>query len=358
MRILWVAHRDPISPQAGGAERTIYEVSKRLAKNGHKIILLTGGWKDSKKVEQLNGIEIHRFGKNLGPHLVLPVFLLKSRYDFVVNDLGHAIPWPSSVILSKNNIVFFRHLHSRSLPGQVNPVIAKLITSIEKLYFIIYHKTKFVTESSTSRSDLINLGISEKKIIMNPPGVDTNTFRPAIKSQYPSIVYFGGMRKYKRPQESIFLLKDLISRCQDIRLFIIGTGPEEEKLKHLSIELNLQESVDFLGRVSTKELSRIISSAWLNVHTSVTEGWGYSILEASSAGTPTVAYDVPGVRDAIEDGLNGTKVMDGNRKALANAAHSILTNPEKWWSSSVKVARKYSWDKTAERWIQIFEKVK
>ena len=193
---------------------------------------------------------------------------------------------------------------------------------------------------------------------MNPPGVDTNTFRPAIKSQYPSIVYFGGMRKYKRPQESIFLLKDLISRCQDIRLFIIGTGPEEGKLKHLSKELNLQESIDFFGRVSTKELSRIISSAWLNVHTSVTEGWGYSILEASSAGTPTVAYDVPGVRDAIEDGLNGIKVMDVNRKALANAAHSILTNPEKWWSASVKVARKYSWDKTAEQWIQLFEKVK
>ena len=96
----------------------------------------------------------------------------------------------------------------------------------------------------------------------------------------------------------------------------------------------------------------------MNIHTSVTEGWGFSILEASSAGTPTVAYDVPGVREAVEDGLNGIKVEDGNREALVDAAYLILTNPEKWWSSSVKVAQKYSWDKTTEQWIQLFEELK
>jgi hypothetical protein len=40
----------------------------------------------------LQGIEIHRFGENIGPHLAIPVFLLKYHYDVVVNDLGHAVP--------------------------------------------------------------------------------------------------------------------------------------------------------------------------------------------------------------------------------------------------------------------------
>ena len=93
------------------------------------------------------------------------------------------------------------------------------------------------------------------------------------------------------------------------------------------------------------------------MHTSVTEGWGFSILEASAAGTPTVAYGVPGVRDAVEDGLNGIKVEDGNRNALADAALSILNDPERWWSSSVKVAEKYSWDKTAELWDSLIRNV-
>ena len=193
---------------------------------------------------------------------------------------------------------------------------------------------------------------------MIPPGVDQNLFHPTSKSKYRSMVYFGGMRKYKRPQEILYLLKNLISKMEDIKLFIIGTGSEEQNMRKLANKLNVQNYVEFKGRISNKELSDIVASAWLNVHTSVTEGWGYSILEASSAGTPTVAYDVPGVRDAVEDGLNGIKVKDGDRKALADAAFSILTNPKIWWLSSVKVSQKYSWDKTAELWIKLFEVVK
>ena len=356
--ILWLAHRDPMNPRAGGAERTINEVCTRLVNKGYKIILLTGGWKGCKSIENFQGIEIHRFGKNIGPHMVVPFFLLMHNFDLVVNDLGHALPWFSSTFLNKHNIVFFHHLHARSLPGQVNPITAILITAIEKCYFILYRNTVFVTESTTSRNDLLKLGIIKDEITMIPPGVDHNLFHPTSKSKYRSMVYFGGMRKYKRPQEILYLLKNLISKAGDIKLFIIGTGSEEQNMKKLANKLNVQNYVEFKGRISNKELSDIVASAWLNVHASVTEGWGFSILEASSAGTPTVAYDVPGVRDAIEDGLNGIKVKDGDRKALADAAFSILTNPEIWWLSSVKVSQKYSWDKTAKLWAKLFEEVK
>ena len=357
MRILWLAHRDPQNPRAGGAERTIYEVCIRLIEKGHKIVLLTGGWKGSMSVENLYGIKIYRFGKNMGPHLALPIFLLKHHYDLVVDDLGHVVPWISSTILNKHNIVFFHHLHARSLTGQVNLIMAKFITAVERCYFVLYHGKVCVTESATSKNDLLKLGMKEDKIIMIPPGVDNKLFHPVSKSKYPTIVYFGGMRKYKRPQEVLYLLKSLHEKLKFLKLMIIGTGQEEFSMKRLANELNVQNYVEFKGRVSNEELADIVASSWLNVHTSVTEGWGFSILEASSAGTPTVAYDVPGVRDAVEDGLNGIKVKDGDRNALADATYSILANPEKWWSSSVKVAQKYSWDKTTEQWIQLFEKV-
>ena len=355
--ILWLAHRDPLNPRAGGAERTIYEVCTRLVKKGHKITLLTGGWKGCRQTDDVQGLKIYRIGKSIGPHLVLPILLLKNRYDVVVNDLGHAVPWFSSTLLNKNNIVFFHHLHARTLPGQVNAIVGKFITSIEKCYFIPYRSSTFVTESSTSRNDLVRLGISDKRIVMNPPGVDHSLFHPAAKTAYPSIVYFGGMRKYKRPQECIFLLKELINRFEQIKLTIIGSGPEEGVMKRLSTDLNLQDSIIFKGRVSNEELSGIVASSWLNVHTAVSEGWGFSILEASAAGTPTVAYEVPGVADAIENGLNGLKIKDGDRGALTEAALLILTNPEKWWSSSLESAKKYSWDTTASTWKDIMKKI-
>jgi hypothetical protein len=96
-----------MNPRAGGAERTIYEVCKRLAEKGHKITLLIGGWKGCAARNHMDDIVIFRFGKNIGPHLALPIFLLKNKFDIVVNDLGHAVPWIISTIIGKNSIVFF-----------------------------------------------------------------------------------------------------------------------------------------------------------------------------------------------------------------------------------------------------------
>jgi glycosyltransferase involved in cell wall biosynthesis len=357
MKILWLAHRDPLNSRAGGAERTIIEVCTRLTNRRHKVILLTGGWKACKPVENFHGIEIHRFGKYIGPHLALPIYLLKYQFDFIVNDLGHAIPWFLSTILNRNNIAFFRHLHSRSLPGQVTPFFAKGISAVEKCYSLIYHDSLFVTESTTSMSDLLDLGIKRSKILINPPGVDSNTFHPIPKTENPSLVYFGGLRRYKRPEEAVYLLKRLTSKIKSLKLYIVGSGPEEHNIKKLVTELNLKEFVSFTGKLSDLELSNVVASSWLNVHTSITEGWGYSILEATAAGTPTVAYDVPGVKDAIEDGRNGIKVIDGNRRLLSEAAYSILRNPKRWWSMSVDVAKKYSWDKTADLWDRLFQEL-
>jgi glycosyltransferase involved in cell wall biosynthesis len=342
-----------MNPKAGGAERTIYEVCSRLSNKGYKITLLTAGWKDCRHHDNIKGIDIYRYRSNIAPHFFLPGFIIGQKPDVIVSDLGHAVPWPTASIKGKKNIVFFRHLHARSLPGQVSMPLAKIITAIEKIYFLIYPNSTFVTESTTSHLDLVSLGIKQSRIEVIPPGVDGKVFLPHEKTEYPSIVYFGGMRRYKRPEESLYLLQSLLPQIPDIKLFMVGSGPVESQLRKLSIDLGVQNSVIFTGRIAQMELSKIVASSWINIHTSVTEGWGLSIIEASSSGTPTVAYSVPGVVDTIEDHVNGIKVRDGDRTALLNAAISILRDPEKWWSSSTKVARKYNWDNTAKLWEKI-----
>jgi len=278
---------------------------------------------------------------------VLAYKLFKENYDFIINDLAHVVPWPSAPILSKK-IVFFRHLHARTLPGQVNPLLAYVLSNIEKTYHIIYRKSIFVTESKTSKYDLINLGISERRIFLIPPGVDKGLFKPTKKTDYPSIIYFRGIKKYKRPQEALLLFKEIIKEIPNVKLYVVSTGPEINNLLQLTKELNLENYVTFTGRLSEKELAELCASSWLNVYTSVAEGWGYSVLEASASGTPTVAYDVPGISDAIEDGLNGIKTK--SREGLVEAAIRILKDPEQWWKSSLMVAEKYSWERTTELW--------
>ena len=357
MKILWLAHRDPLSPKAGGAERTVYEVSMRLAKKGYNVTLISGGWDGCKRKDILDGISIYRYGNNLGPHLALPFFLLKTKFDIVINDLGHAVPWFLSTISSNQKVAFFHHLHARSLPGQVNSFLSKIITSIEKCYFLIYRNTHFVTESSTSYADLKNIGIKEMLIHIIPPGVNENLFKSTAKAKLPTMVYFGGLRRYKRPEESIYLLAAMIHKIKNLKLIIVGTGPQKTDLENLVKERKLQDSVRFTGRLDEKELADVVASSWLNIHTSLTEGWGFSILEASSAGTPTVAYSVSGVVDAIENGVNGLKVKDGDREALTKAALEIINDPKKWWVSSPQVTKKYSWDYTADSWDKLINEL-
>ncbi|MDS0256823.1 glycosyltransferase [Thermoplasmatales archaeon AK] len=200
MKILWLAHRDPLNPRAGGAERIIYEVTTRLIKNGHQVSLFTGGWQNIIREESIDGIHIRRFGRRIEPHIILPIYLMKNKYDVIVADLGHAVPWVSPVILRRRTVVSFLHLHARSLPGQVNRILAYLITAIEKMYFIFYSKLHFITISYTSLLDLQSLGIKGENISLIRPGVNTALFHPSRKTEYPSLVYFGGMRKYKRPE--------------------------------------------------------------------------------------------------------------------------------------------------------------
>ncbi len=350
MKILWLAHRDPLNPRAGGAERIIYEVAIRLINNGHKVSVLAGGWKNCKKEEYLNGIRIMRFGQRIGPHIALPVHLLKNKYDIIIADLGHAVPWIFPILLRRKTLVSFLHLHARSLPGQVGRLLAYSITVIERLYFIIYSNSHFVTISNTSFDDLENLGINLKNISIINPGVNSELFHPSIKTKHPSLVYFGGMRPYKRPSETLYLLKELRKEISDLKLTMIGDGPSKHELERLCAELDLRENVVFTGRISDNEVAKVVASSWLNIHTSVTEGWGISIIEAASAGTPTVAFKVPGVSDSVENGFNGTTVEDGDRKELVDAALNILREPKKWWSSSLEIAKKYSWDRTANLW--------
>ena len=93
MRILWLAHRDPLNPRSGGAERTIFEVALRLIDWGNEVTLVTAGFKGSKPRQDVNGINVIRLGNSITLHLLSLLFLLFYRFDVIINDLGHAVPW-------------------------------------------------------------------------------------------------------------------------------------------------------------------------------------------------------------------------------------------------------------------------
>jgi len=98
----------------------------------------------------------------------------------------------------------------------------------------------------------------------------------------------------KRPQHAIEAFRFIKSHVPDARLWVMGSGPLEEKLKK-----EAPEGVEFLGRVDDEEKQRRLACSHGLLVTSVREGWGLVVTEAASVGTPSYGYDVPGLRDSI-----------------------------------------------------------
>lgn len=86
-------------------------------------------------------------------------------------------------------------------------------------------------------------------------------------------------------------------------LWLIGDGPHpyESSLRALSARLGMADRVRFLGRLGPDEKHRKMAEAHALLMASVREGWGLVINEANACGTLTIAYDVPGLRDAVTD---------------------------------------------------------
>lgn len=355
MNIIWFSHRDIGHPKAGGAERTIYEIGRRLVSYGHKLLWVSTSWNGRKELISNGDIAIHRQPSNFYSHFHAPQLIRTNKPDIVVDDLGHGVPWGSEWF-AKKGVIFFRHLHKRSLPGQVSFPVRAAISGMEVCYPMIYRNWPFITESNSSISDLKALGIRETRIKKILPGLNQENFIVEEKTSYPSLVYFGGMRDYKRPWEALYVLRGLRKQYPETKLFMIGKGPSLNKVINLASKMGVSENVTFTGRLPYKDLLNLIAKSWINIHSSITEGFGLSIIEASAVGTPTVAYSVPGVSDTIVNNKNGLLVKNGDRNALLEKTFDLVSDfPGKWLTASIGIAKTYSWEKTTRAWEEILE---
>ena len=357
MKILYVSHRDITNPRSGGAEIYAQIFLEHLSSQGHSIDIVTSRFGDQVKSQKIGNINFFRFNGYIGPHLALPFIALTKRYNIIIADLGHVVPWPI-LILKKNILInIFHHLHKRTLSGQVTKFSRKFLTIAEEFYPILYRNSLFVTVSTTSMNDLLELGINKDRIKLIKPGVDLKFFIPRKKSEIPQLVYFSGLREYKRPYFAIDVLKTLLSKYCELKLIITGEGPSLPKIKNLVKEKNLEGNVKFTGKIQREQLSKLVSESQVNLQFSIAEGFGITAIEASACGTPTVAFKTTGVVDAIEEGENGFLVDDGDLDEFTKKVDIILQDYEKWPQKCINVAKCFSNEIEGLSWLNLIERI-
>jgi glycosyltransferase involved in cell wall biosynthesis len=118
----------------------------------------------------------------------------------------------------------------------------------------------------------------------------------------PLFICVGRLVPHKRV-DLLLRVWDQVRPVTGGRLMVIGDGPDRA-----SLEAVAGDGVVFAGRVDEDEKWLLMSQAWALVHPAHHEGWGIVIIEAAEVGTPALGFNVPGVRDAIVDGVTGILV--------------------------------------------------
>ncbi len=366
LRILWLNWRDITSPAAGGAELYTHQVAKRLARKGHEVTLLASRYSESLDHEMKDGVEIIRRGNNFSVYLEAPRFLRAQRkggtaYDVIVDAMNTA-PFCSPLYAGDATVVALVYqLTGEIFLKQFLRPLGRLLYTFERSSYVpwfIRRADRVVTLSNSNKDELLEVcpDLAPEKIIVVPPGVDHDDFKPSYKSDEPLLLFMNRLVRYKQPEHVIMGMKEVCAQVPNAKLFIVGMATNTKyaaNLYKLVKFLGLEGSISFrLWTPFASNKVSLLQRAWVHVLPSIKEGFGLSILESAACGTPTVGYDVPGVRDAIIQGKTGLLARPGDAFNLASHLIDLLTDGQKLEllsEQAMRWAANFPWDDTANQ---------
>jgi len=141
---------------------------------------------------------------------------------------------------------------------------------------------------------------------------------PAPKATAPTALFVGRLSANKRPEMALAAFARARKVVPGACLDVVGDGPLRERL-----EQHAPLGVRFLGRVDEASKARAMKAADVLVVPSRREGWGLVVTEAAALGTPSVAFDVPGLRDSVTASGMG-RLVEPTEEALAGGLVTSL----------------------------------
>jgi glycosyltransferase involved in cell wall biosynthesis len=147
---------------------------------------------------------------------------------------------------------------------------------------------------------------------------------PAPLPDRPQALFVGVLERYKNVDGLAAAWRLAAPRVPDARLLLVGAGTMSEVPRRLVEEL--PEQTAWVERLSSPEIAHALDEAWFLVLPSRSEGMGRVVVEALARGRPVLGARVGGIRDLIENGVNGVLVPVGDTAALADALAGLLSD--------------------------------
>jgi glycosyltransferase involved in cell wall biosynthesis len=226
----------------------------------------------------------------------------------------------------------------------------------------IYRDAPMAVISESTREDFVERGLSPERIRIVYVGVDHDAYRPdplVPRDEKPALLALGRVRKYKRLDLVLDAVAELgRTKYPELTLTVAGSGNYLEKLRAHARRTNAERFVRFLGRVDEEQKIDLYRRAWALVMTSPKEGWGLTCLEAQACGTPVIASDSPGLREAVRHERSGLLIPHGKRSALVSAIDRFLSDAalrEQLRCGAIDFARSFTWTRCADEMERLIE---
>ena len=236
---------------------------------------------------------------------------------------------------------------AKSLLATMEAYVYKLRKIYQKMDYVI--TPSFFYKKTLEAADIFRCPVEHVKNFL-PPGT---VYQEGSRGNY--FLYFGRLSREKGIRT---LIKAFSKAHVEEKLYIVGAGQEEDRLRLMVKKLGMKDKILFLGFKSGMELQEIVANALcVCLPSEWYENGPYSILEAQALGRPAIVSDYGGLPELVEDGRTGYISKAGNVLDLTEKIRKISHSQMDSAYICQKAAHAYSADLYAEHIIDIYEKL-
>ncbi len=366
--------------QVSGAEAAIREITDRISDVEFHMVTLRY---DSAlpKVEKVGNVLVHRIGitkksptfQDLGRiplDLNKPLYQLlaplkaaslhrRYRYDAAWAMMAHSAGVPAAIFkLSHRDVGYVLTLQEGDAPEYIERVMKPLwplFTRAFTLADVVQPISKFLAEWAKRR------GVPEDRIVTvhngaNPRDLADDTDPSAVAELQQKLgkragdIWLVNTARLVNQKANDDTIRALASLPDNVKLLLVGDGPEELPLRSLAAELQLSDRVMFTGKVDRSQVTLYRRASDIFVGPSRSEGLGNAFLSAMASRLPVVATREGGLDEFISEDT-AWPVEKDSPEQIAAAVRNILGHPDHVREITDRaralVEREYNWDAVA-----------
>ena len=291
-----------------------------------------------------------------------------TKFDLVI-DQFHGIPFFTPLYVREKKLAFIHEVTKEvwkfnPWPKPFNLIPYTVGTLFEPLVFkILYNNIPFMTVSNSTKKDLEDWGIDGKNIFIVHNGVSNKPLKGTKgKEKRITITYLGAITKDKGIEDALKVFFLLKQKNNDFQYWVIGKS-DESYLGYLSKQakkLGIDNNIKFWGYVSEDKKNNLLARSHLLINPSIREGWGLVVIEAARMGTPSVGYDVAGLRDSIIDEESGILTEKNTPEEMAENVLKLVKDQPRYIRMchyAKKWSNKFSWVNSIEQSLSLIRQV-